>query len=401
MSTTDQKGTTQRSAPATAAVAQAKPSPWTAWFSGTFRSGFTSLVAIAAALVVGAIVILMTGDNPLAAYRALLSGALGSERAVAQTLVSATPLALGGLAFAVASRAGLFNIGVEGQLFLGSLAAGLVAATDFGLPTIVHLPLVLLVGAVVGGIWAGLPGIFLAKRGASVVITTIMLNYISYRISSWAVTQDDWLPVERERSGTERALDTAVFGRMLEGTRLHYGVLLVPVAALALWLLLFRTTFGYRLRTVGLSRGAADYGGISWGKTIVLAMFTSGVFAGLAGAIELTGVTARHTNPAPGYGFTAIAVALAGRNHPFGVLVASLLFGVMAAGSTRMQSEAGTSSQLVQILQALVILAVAAAPVLGRLWGRRRGTRPPRLAPSSNSGLGTSDPVEPVEASAP
>ncbi|HEV2529676.1 MAG TPA: ABC transporter permease [Thermomicrobiales bacterium] len=359
--------------------------------SGSLAAIGLSLLAVVIAFVVGAVVILLSGGNPVSAYQALLDGSLGGRRQVAETLIAATPLALGGLAFAVASRAGLFNIGVEGQLFTGSLAAGLVAATDLGVSTALHITAVVLAAMVVGGLWGAIPGALLAKTGASVVITTIMLNYIAYRISYFAVGQDSWLPVEPERNGTQRALETARFPILLDGTRLHVGVLLIPVAALLVWLILFRTTFGYRLRTVGLSRGASDYAGIRWGWMIVGTMALSGALAGMAGALDLAGVTGRHSNPNPGYGFTAIAVALAGRNHPAGVLLAALLFGMLSSGAVRMQSAAGISSQLVQILQALVILAVAATGALahyrlGRFFRRGTPTRP-----STNSGTGTSD----------
>jgi ABC-type uncharacterized transport system permease subunit len=351
-----------------------------------------SVLAVVAAFLIGAVVILLTGNNPVTAYRALIDGSLGGKRAIAETLIAATPLALGGLAFAVASRAGLFNIGVEGQLFMGSLAAGLLAAVSIGGPSVVHLTAVILIGMVVGGLWGAIPGVLLARTGASVVITTIMLNYLSYRISSWAVNQDGFLPVDPQRSGTERALPSARFDILLAGTRLHYGVLLVPVAAVIVWLILFRTTFGYRLRTVGLSRGAADYAGISWRWMMVATMALSGALAGLGGAVDLAGVTGRHANPNPGYGFTAIAVALAGRNHPAGVVLAALLFGVLSSGAIRMQSVAGTSSQLVQILQALVILAVAATGAVGHYRLGRFLNRGKPLTPATNSGAGTSDP---------
>jgi len=356
---------------------------------GSLQAIVPSLIAILAAFLVGAVVILLVGDNPITAYRALIDGSLGGKRAIAETLIAATPLALGGLAFAVASRAGLFNIGVEGQLFTGSLAAGLVAATDLGLPSALQLTAVILVGMAVGGLWGAIPGALLAKTGASVVITTIMLNYISYRLSGWAVNQDGFLPVDPERSGTERALPGARFGILLDGTRLHYGVLLVPVAAVIVWLILFRTTFGYRLRTVGLSRGASDYAGISWGWMIVATMALSGALAGLAGATDVAGVTGRHANPNPGYGFTAIAVALAGRNHPTGVVLAAFLFGMLSSGAIRMQSTAGTSSQLVEILQALVILAVAATGAFTHFRLGRFLNRGKPLAPAGNSGVGT------------
>ena len=366
------------------------------------RSGLVSLAAIGVAMLVGALVIAVSGDDPVLAYRALLSGAFGDRRGVAETLVASTPLILGGLAFAVASRAGLFNIGIEGQLVLGGLAAGLVAAYGLGgAPAAVHLPLAIGAGMAVGAVWGAIPGVLKARTGASEVITTIMLNYIAYRISAFAIGRDDLLPVNPDRVATDPALPGARLARILDGTRLHAGILLAIAAAVILWYLLFQTTTGYRIRAVGLSRGAAAYAGISWGRTITVAMVLSGALAGLAGTSEALGLQGRHYDQPPGYGFTAIAVGLVGRNHPLGVVLAGLLFGALNAGATEMQSTAGTSKELVQVLQGLVILAVAGVAAAERFrvgqWFAARfgGPRAGRAGSDRASAVGMEPDLEP------
>lgn len=340
---------------------------------GVVPTLLSSVGAVAIALLVGAVVIILSGQDPLLAYQAMFAGAFGGSREIAETLVAATPLILGGLAFAIAYQAGLFNIGIEGQLVVGGLAAGLVGATPLGLPLIIHLPLALLAAVVAGGLWGGVPGYLKARTGAHEVITTIMLNYIAYRVSAYVVAHDEiFSMVNPSLQATNPVVPEARLPRFVEGTRLHTGLLLALAAAAILWYLLLRTTFGYRVRMVGISRGAAAYAGVSWGRTITIAMVLSGLLGGLAGASEALGLQGRYFNISPGYGFTAIAVGLVGRNHPAGVVLAGLLFGALNAGATRMQSAAGTSKDLVSVLLGLVILSVAAFSAIDYLQRRRQ-----------------------------
>lgn len=327
-----------------------------------------SVAAVLVALAIGAVVILISGNNPWAAYSALLEVAFGTERGRAESLVYAAPLILGGLAFGIAARAGMFNIGIEGQLVMGGFAAGLLGALDLGLPGALHAPVAVLGAAVAGGLWGLIPGVLKAATGAHEVITTIMLNYLAFRLITYAIQkQSGWLPVDPQVQGTERVLDGARLPILLERTRLHAGVLIAIVAAIALWFVLFQTSFGYRIRTVGLSRGAAQFGGMPWGSTIAIAMAVSGLLAGLAGAGETLGLHGRHSAAPPGLGFTAIAVGLVGRNHPIGIIFSGLLFGVLSAGAPSMQSRADVSREIVLVLQGLVILAVAAFEAMNRL----------------------------------
>ena len=342
--------------------------------AGALPTVLSSLLAVAIALLAGGGVIALSGQNPFLAYVALFDGAFGGRRAIAETLVMATPLILGGLGFAVASRAGLFNIGLEGQMVLGGLCAGLAAAWDPGLPLYVHLPLALLAAAIAGGIWGFIPGILKAKTGAHEVITTIMLNYLAYRISTVVIGREDLALVNPALQATQPAVDNASLPLLLEGTRLHAGILLALLAAVVVWFLLYRTVFGYKIRTVGLSQGAAAYAGISWGRTIALAMLISGLLAGLGGAVDAIGLHGRYYSVMLGLGFTSIAVGLVGRNNPFGVVMAGLLFGALASGATRMQNTAGIARDIVNVLLAFVILSVSALAVFQQVRQSRRQT---------------------------
>jgi ABC-type uncharacterized transport system permease subunit len=364
---------------------RAASSAWSR-IAGALPTLLSSLLAIAIALLAGAVVLALSGANPIPAYEALFAGAFGGRRELAETVVMATPLILGGLAFAVASRAGLFNIGIEGQMVMGGMSAGLAAAWDPGLPIFIHLPLAVLAGMIGGGIWGFIPGILKAKTGAHEVITTIMLNYLAYRISTVVIGQENFPLVNPALQATLPAVDNATLPRLIEGTRLHAGILIALVAAVVVWFLLYRTVFGYKIRTVGLSPGAAAFAGIPWGRTIALAMLLSGLLAGLGGTVDALGLQGRYYNITLGIGFTSIAVGLVGRNTPFGVVLAGLLFGALASGATKMQNTADISRDIVYVLLAFVILSVSALAVVQqfrqgkRLAARARGMTRDRAA---------------------
>ena len=354
-----------------------------------------SVAAIVAALLVGAIVIEFAGSNPWTAYRALFDGAIRNKRAIGETLVYASPLILGGLSFAIAAKAGLFNIGIEGQLVMGGFAAAIVGAWGLGLPAVLYLPLCLVAAIVAGGIWGLIPGFLRAKTGAHEVISTIMLNYLAFRLITYLIQKGgSWLPVDNALQATDKVAPDARLPKILTGTRLHAGILIAVGCALLLWFVLSKTTFGYKVRTVGLSRGASDYGGIKWGLTITLAMGIAGALAGLAGAGESLGLQGRHSAVPPGYGYTAIAVGLVGQNNPIGILLSGVLFGALSAGAPQMQAQAGISKEIVSVLQGLIILAVAAFSVAGRLPLFERFTRPPSSGGDRASEVGTEPEIE-------
>ncbi|MBA2595036.1 MAG: ABC transporter permease [Chloroflexia bacterium] len=364
--------------------------------TGALPTVLSSLLAVTIALVAGGVVIALSGENPVPAFQALFEGAFGGQRALAETFVMATPLILGGLAFAVAARAGLFNIGIEGQMVLGGLASGLAAAWNPGWPIFIHLPLAMLAGVTAGGLWGFIAGFLKAKTGAHEVITTIMLNYLAYRISTVVIGQATQTLVSPALQATQPAADSASLPILVAGTRLHAGLLIALAAAVIVWFVLYRTVFGYTIRTVGLSRGAAAYAGFSWGRTIALAMLLSGLLAGLGGAIDALGLQGRYYNVSLGLGFTSIAVGLVGRNNPFGVVLAGLLFGALASGATKMQNTAGISRDIVYVLLAFVILSVSALAVLQQFRQARILTARTRVMTRDRAADDAGDPlVEP------
>ncbi len=335
-----------------------------------------SLAAIALALAVGAVLILAFGYDVGAAFYSLFTGAFGSAYAVAQTLTRSTPLLFTGLAVAIAFRVGLFNIGAEGQLYWGALAAALIAGAAAGLPTPVVLGVALVGSMLFGAAWGTIPGVLKVKTGAHEVITTIMLNTVAilgtthltanYFKAPGPVDQTARLPVE------------ARLPELIPGSRITAGIL-VAIAAVAVIAWLFeRTSLGYEFRAVGENPGAAEYGGVRSGRMIVLSMALSGAVAGLAGAAVVLGQLGRFvTNFSPGYGFTGIAVAVLGRNNPWGVLLAALLFGALEAGGSSMQLFARIPADLMMVVQGLVILFVAAPGfarvLLGLIRRKERG----------------------------
>jgi general nucleoside transport system permease protein len=329
----------------------------------------TPFISVAIAVIIGSIIIWLAGKSPIEAYSAMFRGAFGGPRQIGETLLRATPLIFTGLAVAYGFRAGLFNIGAEGQLFMGGLAAAFVGIQLAGLPWIISAPLVLLAAAAAGAAWAFGPALMKAKIGAHEVITTMMFSYIGRYFVSYMVTgpmkapgqipQTLELPPE---SRLPRLSD--VFG-FIEPNRAHVGIILAVVVAIVIWWVLKYTVMGYEARAVGFNPSAAENGGISVASTTVKSLCTSGALAGLAGAVEVMGVHWRLFDQfSSGFGFTGIAVALLAKNNPIGVLAAALLFGAMSAGAGTMQLEAGVSQKVISILQGLIIFLVGAQAIV-------------------------------------
>jgi len=331
------------------------------------------VLAVAMALAFGAVVMLATGVS-LAdvgqSYVALFTGSLGSVSAISETLTAAAPLTLAALGIALGFRAGLFNIGAEGQVLLGGMAAVVVGFALTDTPAWIHLPLALLAGAIAGAIWAGIAGWLKAATGAHEVITTIMLNLIAMRLVDYLLRNPPIQKPGRADPISQSVLPSAELPRLLTwidpNLRVHAGILMVIAAVIFVYWLLFKTTRGFEFRAAGSNPHAARYAGMKAGAIIVVVMATAGALAGLAGANQVLGVLGRAS---PGFsggaGFDAIAVALLGRSHPVGVLLAGLLFGALQAGGREMQVEAGVSIDLIAIIQALVIVFMA-APTLVR-----------------------------------
>jgi len=351
------------------------------------RAAYEDLVvvpafAIVMALILGALTMLATNVDLATigrSYLALAYGSLGSLNAISETLTAATPLVIAGLGVALGFRAGMFNIGAEGQLLMGGMAAVIVGFSLPGLPMIVHLPLALLAGVLAGGLYAAIAGWFRAATGAHEVIMTIMLNMISYRLVDYMLRLSFIQRPGRADPVSNSVLPSAELPRLLQfidpNLRIHAGVFLMLALVLFTYWLLFRTTIGFEFRASGENPEAARFAGMRSGLIIVVVMALGGALAGLAGANQVLGVLGRASPGfSAGIGFDALAVALLGRSHPVGVLIAGLLFGALEVGGRQMQVDAGVSLDLIGIIQALIIVFIA-APLLVRAifpWGFRK-----------------------------
>lgn len=422
------------------------------------------LLALATAFVLGAVVILLTSgrlDTVGEAYWGLLRGAFLKERGFSESLVAAVPYVFLSLGLAIGFKTGLFNIGVEGQFYIGAIAAAWAGQAVQGVPAIIHLPLVLLAGALGGALWAGIPGYLKARTGAHEVISTMMMNYVAFRLTEFLISGPlraqgaastiqtprispaaelwsfwdiparladplnalgvglalgflAWLvarAVQGRRAKDDRqsavgsrpsslvarhssiliglAVAVLAFFALPPLTRLwwpfadkydrlHLGLVLAVLAAVGVWWLLWKTTIGFELRTIGANPNAARYAGMSITRNIVLGMALSGALAGVAGAVEVIGVSICRCLPlffSSGYGFDSIAIALLGRNNPFGILASSFLFGAMRNGADLMELSSGVSKYIISLIQALVLLFVAAPAVVRWLYRIKGGAR--------------------------
>ena len=335
------------------------------------RAVLVPVLAVFTALLLGAVIIVLAGGNPLAAYVGLFQGAFGSARALSETTVWATPYIFAGLAVALAFKGGLFNIGAEGQLAFGAVASAWVGyklpeLLGINLPAILHLPLAVGAGMLAGGIWGAIPGWLKARTGAHEVINTIMMNYVALNLTSFLLngSMKDPNPLNVV-ARTPQIAESARFPPLFAGFRIHWGFVLALVAAGLVWWVLEKTTLGFEIRTSGANPDAARYAGVNVRRTIVVTMLLSGLLAGLAGAIEVTGLNYRHElGFSVGYGFDAIAIALLGKTHPLGVVLAALLFGAMRNGATRMQFLTQIPVDVISVIQALILLFVAADAII-------------------------------------
>lgn len=327
----------------------------------------SALAALALTLGLAAAVLALGGHDPGAALTALVAGAAGSPDAfVSITLVRATPLLLTGLAVALAFRTGLWNIGAEGQLYAGAVAATAVGLVGGGLPAVVLAPLVLLASVAAGAAWAWIPAAMKVRLGVGEVITTLLLNFVAIDLSAWMVHG----PLQEARGVFPQTDPIAEAARLpaLGGTRLHVGFLLALFLAGLLWAFFGTTRAGFGLRAVGASREAAEISGRFPTRSILVVVFlVSGGLAGLAGGVEVAGVTfALYEGLSPGHGYTAIAVALLAGLHPAGVVATAVLFGALEGGAGAMQRSAGIPAAWVGGIEALVILSVLAVDRLLR-----------------------------------
>lgn len=332
------------------------------------RSGYQELfipfLSIATSLIIGAVIIWASGANVYRAYQGLLEGAFGKPRAIAETFVITTPYILSGLAVAFGFKCGLFNIGVEGQLYAGAVTAAFIGYAVKGLPQFVHLPFALLAGIAAGAVWGGIPGYLKAKTGGHEVINTIMMNHIMIRLTDYLV-KNPMLDTSASIPRTPYIMETAHIPKIFPAFRMHWGFVIAIAAVFFIYFLLFKTTLGFEIRTVGLNQNAARYAGMSVSKNFIVAMAISGGLAGCAGAGEVLGLN--YTLPAAfisGYGFDAIAIALLAKSNPFGIIPSAALWAALRNGAGLMQIRAGISIDLINIIQAFVIMFIAAPKIV-------------------------------------
>ena len=339
------------------------------------------LLATLAALGVGAIMLQLLGANPFAAYSALLSGAFGSQNALADTIVRATPLLLVALGICIAFRAGVINIGGEGQLVAGAILGTLVGLMFPEAPGIVVIPLALLAGFIGGAIWGGIPGVLKAYYNVNEILSTIMLNIIAVQGMNYLLRQPMIDPAQAQASSripqTARLAQAFDLPRLVP-TRLHLGALLAVVLAFVVYIFLWRTTTGYRIRAVGLNPDASRYAGINVKRNIVLALLLSGAFAGLAGAVQVYGVHHRMFTDGSLAGFTGsagfngIVAALFGKLNPIGAIPASFIFGALIVGANSLQRAMQVLAALITALNGLVVVFVVSSEIFSRRLNRAR-----------------------------
>jgi general nucleoside transport system permease protein len=370
------------------------------------------LLAIVTGLILGAILIAATSSSVMAAfkdsfwsgisvawheivvaYQSLFTGSIGDPAKMIaalkgndpkaireafnpflESLVQATPYIFAGLAVALGFRAGLFNIGVEGQLFIGAACATYVGYAITGLPAYIHMPLAFLAGALGGALWGFIPGLLKATTGGHEVINTIMMNWIAFRLTEWLLSG----PMTRPGSGgmplSPLIQKTAQIPQFFQSPiRFHLGFFIALAFAWLVWWLLFKTTWGLNLRTVGANPRAAKYAGLSVLKTTVIGMALSGALAGMAGANQILAINrSMALGLSSGYGFDSIALALIGNNHPLGVVLASILFGTLRNGATRMMVVSAIPIDIIDVVQAIILMFVAAPAIIRTIYRMRK-----------------------------
>ena len=366
-------------------------------------------LAVVSALIVGALIIAfgdldtlkLWGSDPgeafsqtwttvKDAYVALFKGSVGGWNPVSETLTRAAPLILAGLAVAVGFQAGLFNIGATGQMLIGGMFA-LVVGFQFNLPAFLHIPVVIIAGLLGGAIWGAVPGYLRAKTGAHEVITTIMLNFVALRLVDYLLTVDYFQLEGRNDPVSKSVVDSARYPKLLTAEwlpfgmgsprhRVHVGIIIAVIAAFVIWWILYRSTIGFEFRAVGANPDGARYAGMNVIWLYVAVMAVAGAFAGLGGADQVAGTLGRASGGFVGViGFDAIALALLGRSHPGGVVAAGLLFGGLAAGGQQMQVAADVGIDIVQVIQALIIMFIAAPALIKAIYRVKADTESAQL----------------------
>lgn len=336
--------------------------------TGFFQWVVTPFLILASAFITNGIIILLCGYNPIEAYSAVVIVTFGSLKGVGETLAKSTPFLMTGLSVAIAFRCGIWNIGAEGQFLIGALAAtwfGTKLATFLPHTPWIAIPLCLSLAVFAGGIWGIIPAVLKITRNVNEVISTIMLNYVAIYLVSLMIAGGPLQEVSKTGPQSDPIAEWVKLPRFFEFHRIHLGIVIAVLLAAILTYVLFRTTFGYQLRAVGEGAAAAEAAGISITHNTLHVFFISGALAGLGGAIELMALAPQLTNHfSPGYGYTAIAVALLAKLHPLGTVGTALLFGALTRGSFAMEAEVGISPKVTWMMQAIILLFVVGSSVV-------------------------------------
>ena len=358
------------------------------WFSrGDLMIAFAPVIAFVLALVAGAVILLVLGTNPLEAYSVMLDGAFGNEASLFRTLTRATPLLIIAIGICIAFRAGVINIGAEGQLFVGAISA--TAFAIYVAPNwspVAAVPGTLITGMLAGAAWGAVPGFLKARFEVNEILSTVMMNEIAVQLLLFLLS-GPMIDPEQLAQGTRvpqsaQLPEVSWLARLAPPSQLHTGLFIGLAAAVIVYLLLWRTTTGFRIRAVGQNRNAARYAGISVPRYLLLGLVFSGALAGLAGAVEVTGITHRVVEGfAVGYGFSGIVVALFGRLHPLGAIPSAFLFGALLVGADKMQRTMQVPSATITVLQGLVVIFVVSSDLWVRRFTARRQARPSSRAP--------------------
>jgi general nucleoside transport system permease protein len=351
------------------------------------------IVAVILALALAGLLLLALGKNPIQAYASMIEGAFGSDTRIFNTISRAVPLMLVAIGICIAFRGGVINIGAEGQLFVGAISATAFAVSvGDSLTPWLFVPLTLLVGFAGGALWGAVPGYLKARFDVNEILSTVMMNEIAVRLLLFLLSGPMIDPKELAQ-GTHIPQSAPLpeaswLGRLAPPSRLHVGIFIAIIAGIVVYVLLWRTPLGYRIRAVGQNKAASLYAGISVPTYLTLAFILSGGLAGLAGAVEVTGVTHRVVEGfAVGYGFSGIVVALFGRLHPIGAIPSAFLFGALLTGAERMQRDLQVPSATITALQGLVVLFVVSSDGWVRWRAARRATKKPVESPSAESNV--------------
>lgn len=334
------------------------------------NSALIPLVAFVLSVILSALIMLISGYNPITAFSVIMKGAFGSFTSFSNTLIQATPLIFTGLAYMIAKKTTMINLGVEGDFYIGALAGALVGMQDWGLPMVVHIFLVMVASIVAGGLAGLFIGWLKVRFGSNEVITTTMTNFILINFTSYLVNYP--LKAEGSIAQTEKMVDSALLPKLFSKGQLTAAFFIAVVVAIFIYVLLEKTKTGFKIKAVGLNMKASETAGIRTGRIMLFAMFVSGAVAGLAGAVQVMSVNKRFVAGfSSGYGYSGIAVAALANDSAIGIIFSGIIFGALKNGANYLNMTSRIPTEFVSVIQALVVLLVSAPILIERIIGKK------------------------------